>query len=154
MIRCLFAASIGLHVAIFAALPSRPRSVARPVELTSLVEVANEAPPPPPPPKEEPPVPTAQPTSPARAPIPVTAHVATTATAQPTGPVSDVPTGLAVDGDGPADFTASVISNAAPGPASKIVVSAPASAKTAPAEPKMVPVGSLSRRQRCSRAPP
>jgi periplasmic protein TonB len=39
-----------------------------------------------------------------------------------------------------------VIANAAPGPASKIVVNAPAAAKTVSAEPKIVPVGSLSRR--------
>jgi protein TonB len=50
--------------------------------------------------------------------------------------------GPPVPGDGPADFTATVLSNAAPGPASKIVVNAP----SPPAEPKIVPASSLSRR--------
>lgn len=147
MIRCVLVASVGLHVAIFAVLPNARPSAPRPTELTSLVEVTSE----PPETKEDPPPPEPTPTAlPAttavRAPLPPTAHVASTNAAAPSDPVTDQPSGLAVDGDGPADFTASVISNAAAGPAAKIVVSAPASAKTAPAEPRMVPVGSLSRR--------
>jgi periplasmic protein TonB len=144
MIRCVVLASIGLHVAVFAALPAgRPSS--RPPELPSLVELANE---PPPKPKQEPPepepasTPTARPMLANRAPLALIAHPAATATA--IAPTTDAPT-AGVDGDGPADFTASVISNAGPGSASRVVVPAPAT-PSAPKEPPIVPVASLLRR--------
>jgi periplasmic protein TonB len=142
MIRCVLFASVALHVAMFAVLPGAPPLATRAPETPSLVEVASD----PPPPKEEPQAPaaaaptapaarvTAAPRSPSRAAVDTSATAATT----------EAVTGLRVDGDGPADFTASVISNAAVGPASKIVVSAPAAVP--PPEPKMVPVSSLSRR--------
>jgi protein TonB len=145
MIRCVLAASVGLHVAMFAVLPDAPPRLVRAPETPSLVEVSSE----PPKPKEAPP-PEPPPTPATTAVRPTTMNRASVAPAQaiataaPTGPVSDVLPGVAVDGDGPADFTASVISNAAPGPAPKVVVTT--SAPIVPAEPKMVPASSLSRR--------
>ena len=143
MIRSVLAASVALHVAMIAVLPNtRPLAVRVP-DAPALVELANEPPKPEPPP---PPSEVAVPTAPAKltsaivptAPRPMTANAAAAA---------EAPASVAVDGDGPADFTASVISNAAQGPVSKIVVSAPS--PTAPKEPigpKIVPVASLSRR--------
>lgn len=145
MIRCVLVASVALHVGLMAVLPNAPRGRAALPVSTSIVEVANE---PPPPPKEEPPASetpaVTPPPVPARTAAVARAMPAITATSQSTA-TDDVGGAPSVDGDGPADFTGTVMSNAAPGPASKIVVNAAPPAPK-PAEPKIVPVSSLSRR--------
>lgn len=145
MIRCVLLASVALHVALMAALPDAKPIVARPAWPPSLVEVATEPPPPPAPP---PPIvektPAAQPTAPIAAPMRSTR----TTTAPPSGETAtnEAPGAPSiVEGDGPADFTQTVLSNTPSGPASKIVASAPSAAPAPPAL-RIVPASSLSRR--------
>lgn len=142
MIRVLLPASVALHVVVIGLLPSEaPVAIAeRP---STVIEVANVPPPPPPPPE---PAPAATHETPARttpraarAPI---AHA--TPGLETSADAPALPAVPAAPIDAPADFTGTVLSNAAaaiggPSPRATSVRAAP------PAPPRFVPAASLAR---------
>lgn len=149
MIRGVLFASIGLHVAVIAALPDVRPFAARPSSPAAVIEIASE----PPPPRAEPtplaalPSPSPSPApSPPLAPPRGAARVATAAAALgTTGEGVALP--AADTTDIPADFTGTVLSNAPP--ASTGVVAAaspPLPPPPTPPAPRFVPASALSRR--------
>jgi protein TonB len=142
MIRCVLVASVALHVAVFAALPNTRPTVVRPATTPSIIEVANERPKelaPPPVPADAPRAATALKP---RSAVPARNSGTTQATDSNAATTNDMPSDApAAAGDGPADFTSTVISNTALAPAPSVRVK-PSAAPSV----RMVPVSSLSRR--------
>ncbi len=149
MIRSLLPASIALHVVVLGVLPSaKPAAIAP--RVVSVIEVGSEPPPPSPPPLPSAPAPTpaseAAPSPPhaARAPM---ARLAPGVTGNADAPAiaaspMPVPEGAI---DGPADFTAAVLTNAMPGEPSSSAAKAAPSRPPGPAAPRFVPAASLAR---------
>ena len=153
LLHWLLPASIGLHVVVFASLPSArrlPASAPSPfvLEVAELPPPALEPPPPPPEPAAQPdPAPVR--TAPAHAKV-VPANVART--------TSETPAAAPPPAEAPMDFTSTVFSNDGPGLAvggggprvASPVASAPvrSAAPAAPPPPRVVPPSSLARRPR------